>query len=40
LITETFSLIAPLVTLLIVTLSSLLGLSHVLRIDPARALEG
>lgn len=40
LITETFSLLAPLVTLVIVTLSSLLGLNHVLRIDPARALEG
>ncbi len=40
LITETFSIVAPLVTLGVVTLSSLLGLSHVLRIDPARALEG
>ncbi|MCC7382027.1 MAG: ABC transporter permease [Deltaproteobacteria bacterium] len=40
LITETIALVAPFATLLIVTLSSLLGLSHVLRIDPARALEG
>ena len=27
-------------TMLVVTLASLLGLRHVLRIDPARALEG
>ena len=40
LITDTITLLAPLVTLVIVTLSSLLGLSHVMRIDPARALEG
>lgn len=40
LITETISIIAPLATFAIVTASSLLGLSHVMRIDPARALEG
>jgi putative ABC transport system permease protein len=39
-ITPTIELAAPLVTLLVVTLASLLGLRHVLRIDPARALEG
>lgn len=40
LITDTIALIAPLATMLIVTLASILGLNHVLRIDPARALEG
>jgi putative ABC transport system permease protein len=40
LITETIAWVAPLATLVIVTLASLLGLSHVMRIDPARALEG
>lgn len=40
LITETISLVAPLVTMGVVTLASLLGLSHVLRIDPSSALEG
>ncbi len=40
LITETISLIAPLATMMVVTLASILGLSHVMRIDPARALEG
>jgi putative ABC transport system permease protein len=39
LITPTISLIAPLATLAIVTLASMLGLGHVMRIDPARALE-
>ncbi|MBK8937946.1 MAG: ABC transporter permease [Polyangiaceae bacterium] len=40
LITETISVVAPIVTFIVVTLSSLLGVSHVMRIDPARALEG
>jgi putative ABC transport system permease protein len=40
LITPTISWVAPLATLGIVTLASVLGLSHVMRIDPARALEG
>ncbi len=40
LITETISVLAPLATLVIVTLASMLGLMHVMRIDPARALEG
>jgi len=39
LITPLISGLAPLVTLAIVSLASLLGLSHVLGIDPARALE-
>lgn len=39
-ITETISFIAPLATFVVVTLASILGLSHVMRIDPARALEG
>lgn len=40
LITSSISLIAPLVTFVVVTLASILGLVHVMRIDPARALEG
>lgn len=40
LITPTISWLAPLATFGIVTLASILGLSHVMRIDPARALEG
>jgi len=40
LITPTIALVAPVATLGIVTLASVLGLSHVMRIDPARALEG
>ena len=40
LVTEAISLVAPLATVGIVTLSSILGLAHVLRIDPSRALEG
>jgi putative ABC transport system permease protein len=40
LITQTISVIAPLATLGIVTVASMLGLSYVMRIDPARALEG
>ncbi|MEO8184824.1 MAG: ABC transporter permease [Deltaproteobacteria bacterium] len=40
LITEAISLVAPLATFGVVTLASLLGLGHVMRIDPARALEG
>lgn len=39
LITETISLFAPIATMTIVTLASLLGLTHVMRIDPSRALE-
>jgi putative ABC transport system permease protein len=40
LITDTISVLAPLATMGIVTLASILGLAHVLRIDPSRALEG
>ncbi len=40
LLTETLSLVAPLATMGIVTLASVLGLTHVMRIDPSRALEG
>ncbi|MCC6999094.1 MAG: ABC transporter permease [Deltaproteobacteria bacterium] len=40
LITADLALLAPVATLVIVTLASILGLSHVMRIDPARALEG
>ena len=40
LITPTISLVAPMATLAIVTLASFLGVNHVMRIDPARALEG
>ncbi len=40
LITPSISMLAPLATMTVVTLASLLGLGHVMRIDPARALEG
>lgn len=40
LITSTILALTPVVTFTIVTLASLLGLTHVMRIDPARALEG
>lgn len=40
LLTETVLLVAPIATMGIVTLASVLGLAHVLRIDPSRALEG
>lgn len=40
LITETISMVAPIATMAIVTLASILGLTHVMRIDPSRALEG
>ncbi len=40
LITPTISMVAPAATFVIVTLASMLGLSHVMRIDPAKALEG
>ncbi|MEZ4358952.1 MAG: ABC transporter permease [Kofleriaceae bacterium] len=40
LLTDAIALVAPLATMAIVTLASLLGLAHVLRIDPSRALEG
>lgn len=39
LITPMISALAPVVTMTVVSLASLLGLSHVLGIDPARALE-
>lgn len=39
-ITPAISLMAPLATFTIVTVASVLGLGHVLRVDPARALEG
>lgn len=39
LLTETISLLIPVATMGIVTLGSLLGLIHVMRIDPSRALE-
>lgn len=39
-ITESISLAAPLITFVVVTLASILGLSHVMRVDPGRALEG
>lgn len=38
--TETIRVVAPAATLVMVTLASMLGLRHVLRIDPAQALEG
>lgn len=37
---ETLLLLAPLTTFVVVTLASMLGLRHVLRIDPSLALEG
>ncbi|MBK9262748.1 MAG: ABC transporter permease [Polyangiaceae bacterium] len=40
LMTDTIFVVAPIATFAIVTLASMLGLNHVLRIDPARALEG
>lgn len=40
LITETISVVAPIATLVMVTLASIVGVRHVMRIDPARALEG
>ncbi len=39
-ITPMISVAAPAITLLIVTLASILGLVHVMRVDPSRALEG
>lgn len=39
-LTPAISLFAPLATMGIVTLASVLGLNHVMRLDPARALEG
>jgi len=38
--TETIRVVAPAATFVMVTLASMLGLRHVLRIDPALALEG
>jgi len=40
LITDTISTAAPIVTLVVVTLASIVGLLHVMRVDPGRALEG
>jgi putative ABC transport system permease protein len=40
LITPMIEVVAPLATLAIVTLASILGVNHVMRVDPARALEG
>lgn len=40
LITETITIVAPVATFVMVTLASMLGLRHVLRIDPSKALEG
>jgi putative ABC transport system permease protein len=39
-ITDTIAMVAPAVVMLVVSLSSALGLAHVMRIDPSRALEG
>jgi putative ABC transport system permease protein len=39
-ITDTIRVVAPAATFVMVTLASMLGLRHVMRIDPARALEG
>ena len=39
-ITPAIQLVASLATMVIVTLASALGLTHVMRIDPSRALEG
>lgn len=40
LITETISFIAPIATFVVVTVASILGVVHVMRVDPGRALEG
>jgi putative ABC transport system permease protein len=40
LVTDTIALAAPLATFVVVTLASVLGLVHVMRVDPATALEG
>jgi putative ABC transport system permease protein len=39
-LTEVISYAAPVVTFVVVTLASILGLLHVMRVDPGRALEG
>lgn len=39
-ITELLSVAAPAVVFVVVSLASVLGLSHVMRVDPSRALEG
>jgi putative ABC transport system permease protein len=39
-VTETMSIVAPIATMGIVTFASILGLLHVMRIDPSSALEG
>lgn len=38
--TEAIRIVAPIATFVMVTVASMLGLRHVMRIDPARALEG
>lgn len=40
LVTSTIAVVAPIATLIVATLASVLGVSHVMRVDPARALEG
>ncbi len=40
LITETISFLAPVATFVVVTAASILGIVHVMRVDPGRALEG
>jgi putative ABC transport system permease protein len=40
LITETIAIGAPFATFVVVTLASILGVVHVMRVDPGRALEG
>jgi len=40
LITDTIAVVGPLATMVIVSLASMLGLVHVMRIDPSSALEG
>lgn len=40
LVTSAIAVVAPLATLAVVTLASVFGVSHVMRVDPARALEG
>ncbi len=40
LITDTISMVAPLATMTIMSIASIVGLKHVMGIDPGRALEG
>ncbi len=39
-ITPAITMLAPLVTFVVVTLASVVGVSHVMRLDPAKALDG